>query len=138
MARLARSGQRVETSPVTYTSFGEGEKPLMLGSLPRSRPQDWVQVSEKIWATLPMEYQVSPPVANAILVDVGNIIFDEGAVCGWKKWSLDEFRRNPTTTSTSGPRSGSISTARQPRRRGTAASSWPWPGTSSTRAASIT
>ncbi len=82
-----------ETSPVTYTSFGEGEKPLMLGSLPRSRPQDWVQVSEKIWATLPMEYQVSPPVANAILVDVGNIIFDEGAVCGWKKWSLDSLKK---------------------------------------------
>lgn len=53
-----------ETGPVTYTSFGEGEKPLILGSLPRNRPQDWVQVSDKIWATLPMEYQVGQAVTD--------------------------------------------------------------------------
>jgi hypothetical protein len=53
-----------ETAPVTYASYGEGEKPLLLGSLPRSRAQDWVQVSEKIWATLPMEYQVGQSVAG--------------------------------------------------------------------------
>ena len=45
-----------EDAPVTYTSFGQGPKPRILGSLPRSRTEDWVQVRENVWATLPMEY----------------------------------------------------------------------------------
>ena len=44
-----------EAAPVTYTSFGQGPKPTILGSLPRNRLADWVQVGEHIWATLPME-----------------------------------------------------------------------------------
>ena len=45
-------------APVTYTTYGEGEKPLILGSRPRSRPEDWVQVREGVWATLPVEHSV--------------------------------------------------------------------------------
>lgn len=52
------------SGPITYTAFGEGEKPLLLGSLPRSRPQDWVQVTEKVWATLPTEYQPGRSIAD--------------------------------------------------------------------------
>lgn len=47
-----------EQAPVTYTSYGKGPKPLILGSLPRSRPEDWAKVDENIWATLPMEYRL--------------------------------------------------------------------------------
>lgn len=47
-----------EDAPVTYTSYGDGPKPLLLGSLPRHRPEDWVRIDENIWATLPMEYAV--------------------------------------------------------------------------------
>jgi hypothetical protein len=47
-----------QRAPVTYTSFGDGPKPLILGSLPRSRPEDWVKAGERIWATLPMEYRL--------------------------------------------------------------------------------
>lgn len=50
-----------ENAPVTYTSFGEGPKPLILGSLPRNRPGDWVKVRENIWATLPTEYRRGQP-----------------------------------------------------------------------------
>jgi hypothetical protein len=46
-----------ENAPVTYTSYGEGPKPLILGSRPRSRPGDWVKIDENIWATLPLEYR---------------------------------------------------------------------------------
>jgi hypothetical protein len=53
-----------EGAPVTYTAFGEGPKPLILGSVPRSRPADWVKVRENLWATLPVEYQLGPPVAG--------------------------------------------------------------------------
>jgi len=48
-----------ETASVTYTSFGQGLKPTILGSLPRNRLEDWVKVGEHIWATLPMEYQLN-------------------------------------------------------------------------------
>ena len=53
-----------ENAPVTYTSYGEGPKPLILGSLPRSRPEDWVKVRENIWATLPMEYRLGEQVLD--------------------------------------------------------------------------
>jgi hypothetical protein len=46
-----------EQAPVTYTSYGEGAKPLLLGSKSRSRPEDWIQIDDGIWATLPMEYR---------------------------------------------------------------------------------
>jgi hypothetical protein len=44
-------------APVTYTSYGSGPKPRILGSLARNRPEDWVQVRENLWATLPQQYQ---------------------------------------------------------------------------------
>ena len=53
-----------ENAPVTYTTYGEGPKPLILGSLPRSRPADWVQVRENIWATLPLEYRLGKQVLD--------------------------------------------------------------------------
>ena len=51
-----------EGMPVTYTSYGEGPKPRLLGSLPRNRPEDWVRIEENIWATLPIEYTVGKQV----------------------------------------------------------------------------
>lgn len=47
-----------ESAPITYTSYGQGPKPLILGSLPRNRAEDWVKVRDNIWATLPMEYRL--------------------------------------------------------------------------------
>jgi hypothetical protein len=46
-----------DQAPVTYTSYGDGAKPLLLGSTPRNRTEDWIQVQEGLWATLPMEYR---------------------------------------------------------------------------------
>ncbi len=45
-----------DSAPVTYTSYGEGPKPLLLGSVPRDLPEDWVKARDTVWATLPMEY----------------------------------------------------------------------------------
>ncbi|NUQ61495.1 MAG: hypothetical protein HUU20_03340 [Pirellulales bacterium] len=53
-----------DQTPITYTSYGEGAKPLFLGSRPRNRPEDWVQVQDGIWATLPMEYHEGEQVAD--------------------------------------------------------------------------
>ncbi|NQT91918.1 MAG: hypothetical protein HQ559_04085, partial [Lentisphaerae bacterium] len=40
-----------EAAPITYTAYGEGEKPLLLGSARRDKPSDWVKVGENVWAT---------------------------------------------------------------------------------------
>jgi len=40
-----------EGSPVTYSAYGEGEKPLLLGSESRGDPADWTEIREDIWAT---------------------------------------------------------------------------------------
>lgn len=53
-----------ETAPVTYTSFGQGPKPTILGSLPRNRAEDWVKAGENIWATLPMEYRLDKQILD--------------------------------------------------------------------------
>jgi hypothetical protein len=53
-----------ENGPVTYTTYGEGPKPLILGSLPRNGPDDWVEIRENIWATLPMEYRLDEQVLD--------------------------------------------------------------------------
>jgi len=53
-----------EDAPVSYTSFGQGPKPQILGSLPRNRAEDWVQVRENLWATLPMEYRLGDEVLD--------------------------------------------------------------------------
>ncbi len=44
-----RSG--VADAPVTYTAYGHGEKPLLLGSTPRNEPGDWEQIRPGLWAT---------------------------------------------------------------------------------------
>ncbi|HEX30996.1 TPA: hypothetical protein ENG04_13025 [Candidatus Poribacteria bacterium] len=63
-----------ETGYVTYTSYGIGPKPLLLGSVERNRPDDWKQVEPNIWQAGPFP------------LDVGNIIFNNGETCGIKVW----------------------------------------------------
>lgn len=53
-----------QEAPITYTSYGEGDKPRLLGSRPRSRPEDWVQIQDDLWATQPMEYRKGKELAN--------------------------------------------------------------------------
>ncbi len=37
--------------PVFYGSYGEGAKPILQGSVERSRPADWEPVGDRVWAT---------------------------------------------------------------------------------------
>jgi len=53
-----------EGAPVTYTAFGAGPKPQLLGSLPRDRAEDWVQVRDNLWATRPMEYRLGERIVD--------------------------------------------------------------------------
>jgi len=53
-----------ENAPVTYATYGQRPKPLILGSLPRSRPEDWAKDQENIWATLPMEHHLGEQILD--------------------------------------------------------------------------
>ncbi|MBX7255490.1 MAG: hypothetical protein K1Y02_03925 [Candidatus Hydrogenedentes bacterium] len=40
-----------EGAPILYGAYGEGEKPLILGSVQKNRPEDWVDLGGNIWST---------------------------------------------------------------------------------------
>jgi hypothetical protein len=40
-----------EGAPITYGAYGEGEKPLLLGSVSRNNPGDWHREGDHLWAT---------------------------------------------------------------------------------------
>ncbi len=42
--------------PVVYTAYGEGPKPILQGSVDRSRPEDWREERPGLWATQPAVY----------------------------------------------------------------------------------
>ena len=76
---VPRSGR--EGAPITYGAYGEGEKPLLLGSLGRSSPGDWRREGENLW------------VAGGFPADVGNVVFDHGKAVGVKKWKREDLKR---------------------------------------------
>ncbi len=67
---------------IVYAAYGEGAKPRLLGSVPMNRPEDWESAGPGLWRTAPVR-------RTLLDVDVGNIIFDDGAATGVKKWSAD-------------------------------------------------
>lgn len=78
------------SGPVTYTAYGAGEKPLLLGSVSRNSSGDWIPEGGNIWSTKMLDVMAQDPVKNR---DVGNIVFDHGKATGVKKWKLDELQR---------------------------------------------
>ena len=52
-----RSG--AEGAPVVYMAYGEGAKPLLLGSVSKKRVSDWERHGKNLWATVPVEFTVS-------------------------------------------------------------------------------
>ncbi|NOX56656.1 MAG: hypothetical protein GXP27_19865, partial [Planctomycetes bacterium] len=70
---VPRSGN--EKGCVTYTAYGKGPKPQILGSIEKNRLEDWKRVKKNVWRAGPFP------------CDVGNIIFNNGEVCGSKVWT---------------------------------------------------
>ena len=66
--------------PVRYGAYGDGQKPLFLGSESRSAVGDWVDDGDGIWRT-----------KDPIPQDVGIFICDHGRRWGVKKWSREEL-----------------------------------------------
>ncbi|MBQ1455057.1 MAG: hypothetical protein IIZ25_04340 [Thermoguttaceae bacterium] len=54
---ILQSGE--EQRPLLYGAYGEGEKPLLLGSTPLNRESDWVKESDSIWVTRPPVIQTA-------------------------------------------------------------------------------
>ena len=71
-----------ETGYVTYGAYGVGNKPLLLGSVSANKPNDWQQEQKNYWVT-----------TSPFVIDVGNIIFNEGESVGIKKWSQDDLKQ---------------------------------------------
>ena len=66
---------------IRYGAYGSGDKPTFLGSINKSRVEDWKKINETIWSTsLPAQ-------------DIGNIIFNNGTFCGVKKWDIKDLVR---------------------------------------------
>lgn len=71
-----------EGKSVTYTSYGEGEKPIFCGSTDVSRIEDWEEIAENIWR------------CNAqIPGEVGNIIFDKDRCEATLRWEIEDLCR---------------------------------------------
>ncbi len=69
-----------ENVPVTYGAYGDGDKPVFMGSVPAGDAGKWIEEKPSIWrftGELPSE--------------VCNLIFNNGEFCGNMRWQLDEL-----------------------------------------------
>ena len=54
---LPRSGEA--SAVITYGAFGDGPKPVLLGSVAADQPEDWVPAGEGLWATAPVRFETA-------------------------------------------------------------------------------
>lgn len=89
---------------ITYTDYGKGDKPRILGSLNKNRKKDWRRVNNNIWVHSPKDAKgrrvslddlISGKCDdNGILwPEIGNLIFDNEKSCGRKRYSLRDLVR---------------------------------------------
>ena len=65
---------------VFYGAFGEGKKPLLLGSAAMDRPEDWRPAGPELWATAPLRFEPGAPLADLQKARWG-LHLEGGAVC---------------------------------------------------------
>ena len=70
--------QLLPKSGVSYGAFGAGSRPVIMGSVNKSNIANWIDEGGNIWRC-----------AETSTLDVGNMIFNNAALFGYKKW-LDE------------------------------------------------
>jgi Right handed beta helix region len=69
-----------QNAPITYSAYGEGPKPVFLGSAPAGNPDHWVEERPSLWRytqTFPSE--------------VCNLIFNGGESCGNLRWQIEDL-----------------------------------------------
>ncbi len=73
-------GQLLPKTGVSYGAFGTGDKPVIMGSLDKSASDDWIYEGINIWRC-----------AETFSCDIGNMIFNNAALFGFKKWSMGDL-----------------------------------------------
>lgn len=71
-----------DQAPVTYGAYGEGDKPVFLGSVPANEPEHWVQERPSVWrytGTFPSE--------------VCNVVLNNGESCGILRWRIKDLQQ---------------------------------------------
>lgn len=76
-----------EGKPIVFTSYGDGNKPIIQNSISRSNPDDWTETfaGSGIWQTNSRQDTI---------IDVGNLIFNHGEICAVKKDSVEKISGN--------------------------------------------
>jgi filamentous hemagglutinin family protein len=69
------------TGDITYTAYGTGAKPMILGSLSFSNPNGWTNYGGNVWKK-----------SGTYALDIGNLIFNDEASVGVKKWSRADLK----------------------------------------------
>jgi hypothetical protein len=59
---VPRSGR--EGASITYGAYGQGERPVLLGSISRNDPGDWHREGDHIWATAKLAFRELAPLGN--------------------------------------------------------------------------
>ncbi len=68
-------------NPITYSSYGQGEKPTFCGSVDMTDKNMWTEVSKNIWKS------------NYLHSEACNFIFDGGKACGTLCWSFEDLKK---------------------------------------------
>ena len=68
---------------ITYGAFGEGEKPVLLGSVAADRTEDWLPAGEGIWTTAPLRFE-SVGAATEVAPGRWTLHQEGGAACALK------------------------------------------------------
>jgi len=66
---------------VYYGAYSVGDNPILLGSQDYSTTNDWLNLGGNLWEC-----------SSTFTTDIGNIIFDNAASVGFKKWNLSELQ----------------------------------------------
>jgi len=77
-----------DTGAITYSAYGEGAKPILLGSAAMSRPEDWQPAGEELWATPPVQFT-----PGDVLADLSKAAWslhqEGGAACAMNRLTAD-------------------------------------------------
>jgi hypothetical protein len=72
---------------VTYSAYGTGDKPVLMGSVERNDPTAWTDEGGNLWSSVLADC----PHSDRLRCDVGNIIFNNGESCGVKVWNESDL-----------------------------------------------
>lgn len=93
--RIARSGPAERSCGPDWDSYQVASAPVSVSETGRLH----IGLGGLLAAGTVFDFQplalhtATPNVTDPLTVDVGNLIFDEGKVCGWKKWSVDALSK---------------------------------------------